>query len=129
VLRGDRILMVRHVHDGRDYWTLPGGGIEPGEQPAAAAIRELEEETHLRGRVVRRLFTRDYPDATTPTGSEQCFLVAVDESAVETLGIDPEDTADRPMLTELAWRPLAGLTTDVQVARVISVLDRSRPDC
>jgi ADP-ribose pyrophosphatase YjhB (NUDIX family) len=33
-------------------WTLPGGGVEFGEDPNLAVLRELEEETGLTGRVV-----------------------------------------------------------------------------
>jgi 8-oxo-dGTP pyrophosphatase MutT (NUDIX family) len=33
------------------WWTLPGGGIDFGEAPDVGALRELEEETGLVGRV------------------------------------------------------------------------------
>ncbi|MFD6139902.1 NUDIX hydrolase [Promicromonospora sp. NPDC060271] len=31
-----------HAHSG---WTMPGGGLDPGEDPADAAVREVLEET------------------------------------------------------------------------------------
>lgn len=40
-----RILLV-HRRD-MDFWDLPGGGMEPGELPTEAAIRETKEETGL----------------------------------------------------------------------------------
>lgn len=44
VLRhGSRVLMVHER--ARGCWELPGGGIDPGETPRAAAVRELWEET------------------------------------------------------------------------------------
>ncbi len=41
-----RALLVRHTY-GRHEWSLPGGLVEPNESPAAAAERELHEETGL----------------------------------------------------------------------------------
>jgi 8-oxo-dGTP pyrophosphatase MutT (NUDIX family) len=38
-----RILLERRSDNGR--WTLPGGIIDPAEQPADAAVREIFEET------------------------------------------------------------------------------------
>lgn len=40
-----RILLSRWVTGRRVAWTMPGGGLEPGEDPEAAARREVHEET------------------------------------------------------------------------------------
>lgn len=48
VVRDDRILLARFTGLGSARWTLPGGGLELGEDPEAAAVREILEETGYR---------------------------------------------------------------------------------
>lgn len=48
-----RILLTRltYPETKAGYWTLPGGGIDFGEAPSDAVLRELTEETGLTGAV------------------------------------------------------------------------------
>lgn len=48
VWRGSDILLVKRAKPPvSGIWSLPGGHIEPGERAAAAALRELGEETGI----------------------------------------------------------------------------------
>lgn len=48
-----QVLLVHRVR--YDDWSLPKGKLDPGEAHAAAAVREVEEETGVRSRVLDEL--------------------------------------------------------------------------
>jgi ADP-ribose pyrophosphatase YjhB (NUDIX family) len=46
ITRNNEVLMVKqYVQRGDIVWNFPGGGIEEGETPEEACLREVEEET------------------------------------------------------------------------------------
>ena len=103
VIRGNRILLVEHQLFGRDFFNLPGGGIEENETPEQAALRELEEECQVKGTLVRPLTVEYKPDLESRVFT---FLVEIPEDAVAKAGIDPELPADEQSIIGVKWMRL-----------------------
>jgi 8-oxo-dGTP diphosphatase len=125
IIKNDQILMVQHRHDGREYWTLPGGGIEAGETAVEAVIREVREETGLVATVARLLFEESYLNGASPC---HCYLVDVADDQEAVLGADPEQEhleQQARMLQGVAWHPLASMQQDRQVSKVLQCLSAS----
>ncbi len=47
LIKDNKLLMIHRFRDGEEYWVLPGGGVEEGEKPEEAVIREIKEETSI----------------------------------------------------------------------------------
>jgi 8-oxo-dGTP diphosphatase len=120
IIRDEEILMVRHQDGGRNYWTLPGGGVIEGESLEQATIREVLEETHLDVSMVKLLFEELYE-----YGVSYCFLATVKDGAEAKLGNDPEEQnvpQQHRMLQEIGWHSLENMKDDQQVSKVIAIL-------
>ncbi|MGN2641226.1 NUDIX hydrolase [Nocardia takedensis] len=74
VVRDDagRILLGRRADNG--HWSVLAGMPEPGEQPAACAVREVYEETAVHCVVERVVLVRALPPHTYPNGDICQFM-------------------------------------------------------
>jgi 8-oxo-dGTP diphosphatase len=101
VHRDLKILLAKHTLGEQEWWCLPGGGVEAGETPAQAALRELKEECGVAGRILGQVST--YTDAE---GVELVtFLVDIGEQEPH-LGTDPEFSAQNQILVDINWLAL-----------------------
>lgn len=52
-IRGDKIVLIkRGIEPSKGSWAPPSGFMEFGEKPEEAALRELYEETSLKGKII-----------------------------------------------------------------------------
>ncbi|GAA4700347.1 NUDIX domain-containing protein [Nocardioides conyzicola] len=114
-------ISARGFHTGS--WTLPGGGVDHGESPRSAVLRELREECGLDGSVGELVAVHDdHFSGTAPSGRYEDFhAVALAFDVVV-------DDAAEPVLTEVdgttdavAWVPV----TDIE-SGAVPVLDLVR---
>lgn len=93
----DRIALVKTAWS--NGWVLPGGAVEPGEDPADAAAREVSEETGLDARTGEPLvvFEQSYVDAERGTVAFEAEYVVYRARAegeipdADDLGIDEDE--------------------------------------
>jgi len=86
-------------------WALPKGNIAPGEDPAATAVREVEEETGIEGAVVSKLGDVKYVytwDGERIFKVVSFFLIRAQRGRLG--AIDPEFAVE---VDEARWLPLA----------------------
>ncbi|TWD80142.1 NUDIX domain-containing protein [Kribbella amoyensis] len=107
----EQVLMIwrhRFIID-RWVWELPGGYVDPAEDPAATAAREVEEETGWRPRNASHLLTLQ-PSVGT-TDAENLLYLSIGADHIGT----PTDIneADR-----VAWLPLDTIPTRIRSGEI-----------
>lgn len=104
VLNRDSILLMERWRPGQHYFSIPGGGIEPGETAEVAAVRELLEETSCQVVVERQLYLMRFE------GTEHHIFLCRYESGEPRLPADsPEAQLGEGNRFEPQWVPVTTL--------------------
>jgi 8-oxo-dGTP pyrophosphatase MutT (NUDIX family) len=133
----DRLLLVRG-HDAdqpeRSWWFTVGGGIDPGEDARAAAVREVREETGLvldPGALVGPVLTRTgiFDFFAERCRQEEEFFVARVEQALDTDAVarDGWTAVEQDVLDELRWWHLDDLDAETREVFPAGLPDLVRP--
>jgi len=114
------LVFVGRRIDTRDAWQMPQGGIDKGEEPRAAALRELEEETGTdKAEIIAEStgwLTYDLPAELASKvwkgryrGQKQKWF------AMRFLGLDSDFDLNRghPEFEDWRWAPLEALTETI----------------
>ncbi|MGO1739238.1 MAG: NUDIX hydrolase [Actinomycetaceae bacterium] len=126
VLRGEEhpeVLLVRRADNGR--WTPVTGIVDPGEEVADAAVREVLEETGVRARALRLVRVSTSGRMTYPNGDVAQYVDLV--FRCEWVSGDPHPADGEN--TEARWYRLEDLPemTDEMHARIDAALHPDEP--
>jgi len=97
---GKNVLLFHRTKNGEEYYAVPGGGVEPGETPEQAAVRELKEETSLDIVLGEKLGELEMDN------NYQYFYIAKSWSGTPELGGEELEKQSPTNIYQLEWVPI-----------------------
>jgi 8-oxo-dGTP diphosphatase len=125
LIQNNSLALIERHRDGMHYFAFPGGGVDEGESPEQAVVREAREELGVEIRVLRlaaKIWFR---------GNPQFFFLAEQVGGEFGTGTGEEYASDHDPANgsyEPVWMSLANVSANnVLPAEVAALVVRSHP--
>ena len=106
VIKDNKILLMFRRKNGKEYYVLPGGGVEDNESVENATLRELLEETSIKAKIKKLLYEHHYTD----DGDQYYFLCDyVSGKAMLGKGVEKERMDNHLEIYKPEWVKLLNL--------------------
>ena len=115
--KDDKVFVAKRIDNQKNFWQMPQGGVDIGEDYLAAAYRELEEETNIKNvkliKEINELISYELPENLLGViwkgkyrGQEQKWFI------MRFLGSDTEINikTEHPEFCEWKWIDLENIT-------------------
>ncbi|WP_054853944.1 NUDIX hydrolase [Vulcanisaeta distributa] len=130
VIMDGKILLIRRGAEPNrgGKWSVPGGMVEPGEDPDRAVLRELQEETGIIGRSMGLFGVYQYIERDKEGRVKYHFLLL--DYLVEPIGGEPRASSDATELKFIDLREALNLDlTDTARQLIMDLVDSGLRPC
>jgi ADP-ribose pyrophosphatase YjhB (NUDIX family) len=118
-----QILILKQAVSKERAWSLPGGRVEKGESLEESMIREMEEETGLKTRIVKLLYLCEKPEEDPPL-LHITFLLERVSGDIRL----PSNELDVNRISDVRMVPLDELTSHDLSKQFVDLVRRGFPD-
>lgn len=123
LIENDKVALIERHRAGLDYYVFPGGGVDEGETPEQAAVREAMEEMGVEVRIKQKVVVLHFDLSTQVyflverVGGE--FGSGTGEEFTDSDPSDPEDGIYIPIWMPIGELPLHEKVFPESVAKLL----------
>ena len=127
VINNNKLLLIKRGSEpNKDMWAIPGGIVEIGERLEDAVVRELEEETGLKGKPLGIISVDEYIEYDDNKKVKYHFILV--DFLIETSGT-PQPSSDAKEVTYIDINDIDNIAITPSTRRLIKKLKEKRSDC
>jgi len=101
IIKDGKILLMRRIRGGEEYFVFPGGGVGEGENPEDAVIREIKEEFCIDIKVDKLLFEIENK------GRREFYYLVNEFSSISKIGGEEKERMNENNQYYPVWKELS----------------------